>query len=403
MRSAPLRSGLTVVFALALAGRATADPAPYAATVTAAEAEVRSGPSTDTKFYATNRLRRGDIVQVLRERTDGWLEIRPPEGSFSWIDTRSIRQVVANLPDNYLVEAAAGTTVPVLVGSELLEGQPTVVGDRLPRSAQVRRYRKGSEQGRDHVSADGTLTPIEPPPGEVRYLRSEAIGKPAATGTTAALPVGAAAAAAGAAGSSFTPTPVPPGPSNDRPSHAEVEEIYNKAVEADRAGRVSEAVQLYTKAASMGMQINSPVAPQAIRRANYLLAGQANASPPAPDSRFSPMPSGSAMSPSVQLARPCAPASSGGATFTTSRQGTAAAAASTQWVGRLRRAGRGIFDRPTYVLESSWGSPILYANAGPGVDLESHVGQTIELVGSAYYHGEMRANYILVTAVKPAP
>jgi SH3-like domain-containing protein len=60
-----------------------AEEYPYTAYVTADEVDVRSGPST--RHYMTHRLFAGDEVQVYRREATGWLAIRPPEGSYSWI------------------------------------------------------------------------------------------------------------------------------------------------------------------------------------------------------------------------------------------------------------------------------------------------------------------------------
>src|SRR6516164_4186203 len=61
MRTARLLSAIPVLLACGLAVHA--DSAPYEATVTAPEVEVRCGPSADPKYYATSKLRQGDKVQ----------------------------------------------------------------------------------------------------------------------------------------------------------------------------------------------------------------------------------------------------------------------------------------------------------------------------------------------------
>src|SRR4051812_25054126 len=65
----------------------------YTATVRDAQADVRSGPSDDPKMYPPNRLRQGDVVEVVGEREDGWLEVLPPKDSFSWINTRFLQKL----------------------------------------------------------------------------------------------------------------------------------------------------------------------------------------------------------------------------------------------------------------------------------------------------------------------
>src|SRR5262245_34656253 len=63
-------------------------PATAVMTITVAEVEVRSGPSNE--LYPTSKLRFGDKVEVIRgssEKHPGWLAIKPPTGSFSWIQS----------------------------------------------------------------------------------------------------------------------------------------------------------------------------------------------------------------------------------------------------------------------------------------------------------------------------
>lgn len=430
MRSTPLAGGLALGLMLALRGIALAAPVPYTATVTVPEAEVRSGPSTDPKFYPTNRLRQGDPVTVLKERSDGWLEIRPPAGSFSWINTKFTSPIVPTLPNNFRVEAPAGEAVPVLIGEELASGtgRPTVIGARLERATQVHRWQTGGRPGAVLTDAYGTWMPIEPPDQEVRYLRAEAIAKPAAPPAPAAphaaapaavIPPPAPTPVAAPGGTSFLPSAtqlvagqVPAGnaaPAAPKLTHAEVEEIYSKAVEADRAGNTQAAVPLYYKAVALGMTINSQVTPWALDRANFLM-GYTRAVPTVPvaDSRFHPMAVEPVTPPNVQLTRPYPPAPeqpapATAATFTASRQVAAAPGAisgPSQFVGLLRRSGRGRgIAGKTYVLESDRG-PLLYATPSAGVDLEAYVGKNVELTGVAGYDGEWRANYMTVTQVR---
>ncbi len=110
MRSAPLLGAL----ALLLPARpALAQRPPDLRVVIQPGAEVRAGPSLDPHLYPTNRLERGQTVEVVEERPDGWLAIRPPDGSFSWINTRFLEHIVPN-PPNWVV-AMERVRVPVMV------------------------------------------------------------------------------------------------------------------------------------------------------------------------------------------------------------------------------------------------------------------------------------------------
>src|SRR5262245_61810993 len=61
-------------------------------TVVVDQVAVRSGGSE--KFYATGKLQRGQKVEVLRDSPEypGWLVIKPPPGSFSWINARFVQE-----------------------------------------------------------------------------------------------------------------------------------------------------------------------------------------------------------------------------------------------------------------------------------------------------------------------
>ncbi len=117
------------------------EPVPDVRIVTVPQAEVWCGPSTSNGLYPTNLLRQGDRVQVERELESGWLVIRPPAGSFSWINSRFV-QYISSKYANYVV-TYDGHDVPVLIGSSLKVDRPTRIGVRLPRGAQVRVIGRG--------------------------------------------------------------------------------------------------------------------------------------------------------------------------------------------------------------------------------------------------------------------
>jgi hypothetical protein len=68
---------------LALGHLCAADRAPYEAYVCVEQADVVAGPGH--RYYTTDRLPRGTKVEIYREDASGWLAIRPPDGSFSWV------------------------------------------------------------------------------------------------------------------------------------------------------------------------------------------------------------------------------------------------------------------------------------------------------------------------------
>ena len=77
---------------LAGSGPALAQTYPLKATVVVPKVEVRSGP-TD-KYYVTAELQQGESVTIVRPSKEaGWLEIKPPRGSFTWINAKHVKLI----------------------------------------------------------------------------------------------------------------------------------------------------------------------------------------------------------------------------------------------------------------------------------------------------------------------
>ena len=73
-------------------GNATDDTAnhePFLAVVTTPETYLRSGPGGD--YYATNVVTAGQTLEVYYVIDNQWCAVRPPKGSFTWVDARNIR------------------------------------------------------------------------------------------------------------------------------------------------------------------------------------------------------------------------------------------------------------------------------------------------------------------------
>lgn len=365
---------LGVGLSLLLVSGLRADPVQYTATVTVTEAEVRSGAGNVAQIYPTNLLRKGDTVEVIREMDGGWLAIKPPRGSYSWINTRFVKQVSPGRP-SWVVVAHPDAKVPVLLGSAILDRKPTVEGAKVKRGTLLR-----SIDGKVMVMADdGYWLPVEPPPSEVRYIKAEAVSrKPGAPGPAAEGPPGLPAPPG-----QFTPPAAPPGsPAPTPPASPEQgsNALLLRAQQAEQAGRIAEAVQLYRQLGTEVANTNHSLSVQAYNRAQWL----ADRAPPKGTEARYPIAATTSRQPPAGNQPVTLPAG-----WTSSGPGV------------LRRAGRCIDYSTMYVLENSQGLPILYATAQQGYSLETYLNRNIELLGVRQFRNDLRAYHMTVMQVQP--
>lgn len=348
--------------------------------VTAETAEVRSGQSDSPEFYVTNRLRRGQPVEVVRELPGGWLAIVPPEGSFSYINARFLRHLGSDQP-NYVV-TLDNHKVQVFIGSEVVNKRPTVVGSMLVPGTQV------ANRGKPVSDEEGSWMPITPPAQEQRYIKAAAVAKNAPT-VAAAAPVAA------------KPNDGGPAPSANAP--LTLGQMWLKAQQAERNGQVTEAVRLYALVGAEAAQVNPQLSAQALERAQYLQVGHQRYGAMA---GVSPV-QGTPVSMRAQAVQVGAPARPGTGTppatssFTPAAQPAAAnAQGMATYRGMLRRAGRAVEGRTMYALDGGTTvRPLLYATPGSGVNLEAYLDKEVDLTGYARYDGGLRNTYMIVTRV----
>jgi hypothetical protein len=364
---------LAIVFLAPLPALRAAETPPDVRVVTVTQAQVWCGPSASDGLYPTNVLQHGARVEVERELESGWLVIRPPAGSFSWINNRFVLLISPN-HKNYVV-TYEGHDVPVLIGSSLKTDRPTRMGMRLPRGAQVRVI------GRGMTDEEGTWLPIEPPEGEVRYIRTESVAKAGSATHTVA--------------SAKAPVPPPDG-----------DTLWRDAEKADRAGRLADAVRLYRLAGDANLSVNPSRAEEAYRRASWI--EQANNSTNAPGGSYY-YPDGRAPPTSANVTPYSLPVHQVGTNAIQPISGAAPGVVNGQLVstqavstpqqgtyyekGHLQRAFKNEVNRRYHLLDKN-GHPFRSVIAGPGIDLTRFEDRDVELWGQLSYDHERR-NYLL--------
>jgi hypothetical protein len=132
---------------------------PYKAFIATEEVYVRSGPGQN--YYPTDKLAKGQEVEVYRHDPGGWCAIRPPEGSFSWVSSQH-----AKIEEGKLA-VIADSNVSARVGSKFSD---------IRDSVQVR-LKKGevvevldSKKVGSGNSPSQTWYKIVPPAGEFRWV-----------------------------------------------------------------------------------------------------------------------------------------------------------------------------------------------------------------------------------------
>ena len=133
---------------------------PYKTCVAADEVYVRSGPGQN--YYPTDKLRRGQEVEVYRHDPGGWCAIRPVDGSFSWVSGRFLK------PTDHNLAVVTEEGVSARVGSRFSDIRE-VVQVRL-RKGEVVEILEGPPQG--GRGSQGWFK-IAPPSGEFRWVSAK--------------------------------------------------------------------------------------------------------------------------------------------------------------------------------------------------------------------------------------
>ncbi|MBI1829833.1 MAG: hypothetical protein HYR84_00115 [Planctomycetes bacterium] len=308
------------------------------------DVEVRSGPSKN--FYPTLKLMQNDKVLVLRESKEspGWLEIKPPPGSFSWVNAKYVKQVDAR---HGFVDCDPARPVSVLPGSSLVNQEPNRESMKLTAGTVVVIVAQP-------LAVNGeTWLPIQPHPSEVRYLPAEAV-KAAAV---------------------ITPQPTN-GPPNWTlsPNGYSGNNVLAEAEKALTANDIGRARQLFQVVANNATDQNQKV--YALNRLDALSRTPVNAT--------------------TTSLSPAAPAPAAAANLVTLQP------AAWSVYGRLRDTKLlSENGQPLYALEDGLGKTAAYVTNQPGKSLQAYVGRTVAVFGPTMYRPDsaVRMQFVVATHV----
>jgi hypothetical protein len=407
MRPVRLIGGLAFLLALTLGVRS--EPLTGEVAVTT-RTQVRSGPSE--AFYATSMLVPGDRVTIVTEKEvpwlaakpvpAGWLAIKPPRGSFSWVNKR------------FLTVTGGAATVEgdtrVRVGSSLYGGLPNVEQVTLQKGAIVTIVDK------DKTDVDGIWVPIAPATQEVRYIPANAV-QPAPAVQTASTAPPPVAPVPGQNATAPAPPPAPTAPEDP---------LWTQAKKAEQDGKRDEAERLYRQLAHQTQNHDLRIA--CWNQIHHLRQGQvaaAPANPQAPNPAASYYPQAANIQPipapgytnqppraTVPPIRPAsqytytpeipvpAPTQTPQANYSPSAAPPVQAPIKTLGPGILRVSSRSVYNQPGFFLDTGDGQPV-YVTASPGLDLTRYVGSRVSLTGPVDYHPGYRRNHITVYQLIP--
>lgn len=331
--------------------------------VTASKVEVRSGPGEG--FYATSELLRGQGVIVLREsaRNKGWLEIEPPQHSFSWVNARFVKKTSER---EGMVYADQASPAPILAGSRVVDAEPSVEVAKAERGTLL------AILGPEIHSKKGTgaWIPVQPLSTEVRYIPASAVGP--ASGLQVV-------SAQGASFGGFNGTPAYNG------------NAHAAKMQADQL--LEQARKLYEQAAND--QTLDAAQRQQAWNTLQALRGQGAGAPGHPANAAAPQGPAQGQLVSGGQQKPGQTQS----LYSNNPQG------GPQWTswGTLKRTQIKTDGQPTYVLVNERGTPIVYAVSEPGKTLDPYLNRTIALYGRIGYRSDesLRNHVITVSYVSP--
>jgi uncharacterized protein YgiM (DUF1202 family) len=424
----------------AIAGAATAaEFSPYEARVVATGASVHSGPGD--KFYPTDTLAQGDVVEVYQEKSAGWLAIRPPVNSFSWVAARDLK----------LIE---GGTAEVVA-----DGAASRIGSRLSanRNAAQVRLKKGEvvDVLDEETIGDEKWYKISPPDGEFRWIQATLVERlgtiqmasaestapidatpteakadaapppliptspaagasqpisntPASTRPNTALPSTSTAAADQPAATAPIARPVAAGPVADELSRelAAIELRLSRMVAApinlwntERLER--DAAQLLTRAQSTAERDAVQVTLNKIRQ--FSAIGQRSNQLPAMAATTTGQPATASTPGAPNLgptALPVAAAPSGAAAAIAGAP-AAAGASPFDAVGILRPVVSRRPGAPQFALVDDRGQVLSFVTPSPDVNLQPYLGRRVGVTGSRGFIAEFNRNHVTAARVSP--
>jgi SH3-like domain-containing protein len=154
------RCALWVMLAWCPAAPARGVEFPYVAFVNTADVYVRSGPGRN--YYPTNKLPKGEKVEIYRHDPGGWYAIRPPRQSFSWVSARHLDPPLDGLA------IVNSPRVVARVGSAFSDVRD-IIQVRLDKGEKVELIESQSTQS--------AWCKIAPPAGEFRWIFSKFVDR----------------------------------------------------------------------------------------------------------------------------------------------------------------------------------------------------------------------------------
>ena len=150
-----------VVCALSPIAAVAEESFPHTGYTNADRVLIRSGPGE--RFYPTTQLGRGAKLTIYRQDPGGWYAVRPPEGSFSWVQGAYLMST-----DEIGIARITSDRVAAHVGTDLSDAHD-VVHVHLKRDELVEVL--AAERRATEVDASATgWHKIAPPAGEFRWV-----------------------------------------------------------------------------------------------------------------------------------------------------------------------------------------------------------------------------------------
>jgi uncharacterized protein YraI len=138
---------------------------PYDVYVDQEEVTARCGPGGD--YYRTDPLRHGQRLEVYLETGDGWLGVRPPEGSFCWVQADAVAADRSGKSGRVTEEGTLAW-----IGTHLGKARKYMWQVQLSKGEEVAILGRAEREGPDGPQ---TWYRIAPPAGEFRWVHRDQV------------------------------------------------------------------------------------------------------------------------------------------------------------------------------------------------------------------------------------